>query len=186
MAAVIKQRPFHRNLSESWTHTSSPLSTGDQFINMRWEARSISSHTHIYAAGAQWLKNGGIRSTKKEKKNHLEWVLTRAGSSFWLPELGCHVERGPKLALVNWPQLICSLNTAFRLFTPHSEMVLDVFSGLFPGKGNWKSSHKVIAGFYLSWFIPSNKRACMLPQTHIYYNKIEMQNKTVFWKKINK
>ncbi len=137
VAAVIKQHPFHRNLSESWPHTSSPLSTGDQLLTCGGSTVSF-SYTHTCTPkDAQQLENGGIRR-KKHKKREKKTIWSglfganKSGEFIWLPELGCHVELGPKLAVVNWPQLICSLNTAFCLITPVFEMVLDVFSGFFP------------------------------------------------------
>lgn len=96
----------------------------------------LHTHTHICSrssAVGEWRDKKKKAQKRKEKQFGVGClVLTRAGSSFWLPELGCHAEWGPKLAVVNWPQLICSLNTAFHLFTPVFEMVLDVFSGFFP------------------------------------------------------
>lgn len=85
-------------------------------------------------------------------------MLTRAGSSFWLPELGCHVEWGPRLAVVNWPQLICSLNAAFCLFTP---VLKWYWMFVFPRKGNCKGRTKWLLVFIsVDLFLETKKNAC--------------------------
>jgi len=141
----------------------------------------------IHTAGAQRLGNRGIRSKKKKHKKRKEkqfgvgcLLLRRVGSSFWLPELGCHVEWGPRLAMLNWLQLICSLNAAFsrQFWNGTGFFIWFVF---FPRKRDCKGRTQQVIVFYCSWFIPTNRKACMLAQTHTMHDScFSIKSKAIY------